>query len=211
MDVGEQHVSFVTPTLKWWRRGRERDAKHVQLPAFGHFVIGRDVACHLPLSEDEFPKTSRKHIELTMHGGDVHLLDIGSKNGTFRNREKVTDVWVRHGETFRAGDLYFTIFYPQLRGRPTDEDEERPAHGSPDRLIQLRGALLELNAEYHGMFGVLPRNVTDGLLAGRLGLGSDQVSRLLKALGIQLGVKARGPRLTASIISKLLGEDNTRA
>jgi hypothetical protein len=207
----EERPSYVTPTLTWWRLGLERETRYEHLPAFGHFVIGRDIACDLALPEDEFPKTSRKHVELTMHAGDVRLLDVGSTNGTYRNNQKVTDVWVRHGETFRAGELCFTISYPQLRGRPTDEDEPRATHGAPSRLEQLRAAVLALDAEHHGKFGLLPRRESDPLLAERLGLGADQVARHLKALAAQLGVRARGRALTAGIIRKLHGQDETRA
>jgi len=52
---------------------------------------------------------SSHHAEITFEGGEWHLHDSGSTNGTFINGEKVTDAVLRHGDELRIGAIE-TVF-----------------------------------------------------------------------------------------------------
>jgi pSer/pThr/pTyr-binding forkhead associated (FHA) protein len=46
---------------------------------------------------------SSHHAEIVLEGGQYHLHDLGSTNGTFVNEEQVTDVILKHGDEVRFG------------------------------------------------------------------------------------------------------------
>lgn len=52
---------------------------------------------------------SSHHAEIVFEGGQHHLHDLGSTNGTFVNGEQVTDVILRHGDEVRFGHVE-TVF-----------------------------------------------------------------------------------------------------
>jgi DNA-binding winged helix-turn-helix (wHTH) protein len=63
-----------------WKGGREELAE-------GEHVLGRDPDLALCLGS---PSVSRRHAQLRIIGGAAVIEDLGSKNGTFLNGEKVT-------------------------------------------------------------------------------------------------------------------------
>ncbi|MDC0713174.1 sigma 54-interacting transcriptional regulator [Stigmatella sp. ncwal1] len=56
------------------------------LPASGMVLIGRDVEADLRLRDDS---VSRRHARLTLHGGEVRVIDLDSHNGTLVNGRRV--------------------------------------------------------------------------------------------------------------------------
>ncbi len=46
---------------------------------------------------------SSHHAEIVQEGGQYHLHDLGSTNGTFVNDEQITDVILKHGDEVRFG------------------------------------------------------------------------------------------------------------
>ncbi|MDA1273388.1 MAG: FHA domain-containing protein [Verrucomicrobia bacterium] len=69
-------------------------------------VIGRGVECDVVIKD---VKASRKHCRLTRTDGGFVLEDLGSRNGTFVNGEKIEEsVTLKQGQNFKAGD---TVFY----------------------------------------------------------------------------------------------------
>lgn len=57
----------------------------------------------------EDASVSSHHAEIVFEGGQHHLHDLGSTNGTFVNGEQVTDVILRHGDEVRFGNIE-TVF-----------------------------------------------------------------------------------------------------
>jgi DNA-binding winged helix-turn-helix (wHTH) protein len=66
----------------WLAWGRERAALTV-----GDNVLGRDPAAHVLIDR---MGVSRRHAVIAVAGGEVTLADLGSKNGTFADGERVT-------------------------------------------------------------------------------------------------------------------------
>jgi len=70
-------------------------------------VIGRGVECDVVIKD---VKASRKHCRLTRTEGGFVLEDLGSRNGTFVNGEKIEEsAKLKQGQNFKAGDTIFCI------------------------------------------------------------------------------------------------------
>ena len=78
----------------------------------GSYVIGRgkDAALRIPL-----PSVSREHCVLTIDSGQLKVKDLGSSNGTFINRERVTEATLNPGDSLAVGDLTIVV---QIDGKP---------------------------------------------------------------------------------------------
>lgn len=57
------------------------------------------------------PEVSRTHCALEVHGATATLLDLGSRNGTFINNERIETAELEHMAEFRVGlnTLMFTV------------------------------------------------------------------------------------------------------
>ena len=83
-----------------WKGGREDlgDGEH---------VLGRDPDLALCLGS---PSVSRRHAQLRITGGAAVLEDLGSKNGTFLNDQKVTSpMSLSDGDQIRVGVVRLTF------------------------------------------------------------------------------------------------------
>jgi transcriptional regulator with AAA-type ATPase domain len=67
----------------------------------GATMIGRDSTCDVQL---DGPEMSRRHAGLVREGGRLTVRDLGSRNGVFVDRRKVTEVEVTAGSLLRLGD-----------------------------------------------------------------------------------------------------------
>jgi len=88
------------------------------------FTIGRDKLCDLQPRSDE---VSRRHAELKLISGLVLIRDLGSRNGTWVNGERLTtQVCLRHGDRIEIGPLAFTALIEETRKtkapRPVEDD-----------------------------------------------------------------------------------------
>ena len=69
-------------------------------------VIGRGAECDVVIKD---PKASRRHCQLTRKESAFVLEDLGSRNGTFVNGERIKGpVTLQPSQAFKAGD---TVFY----------------------------------------------------------------------------------------------------
>jgi hypothetical protein len=68
----------------------------------GPCVVGRLASCELQVEDSQ---SSRKHFQLEPRGAGWAVVDLGSRNGTLLNEEKVEgEARVRHGDRLRVGD-----------------------------------------------------------------------------------------------------------
>jgi pSer/pThr/pTyr-binding forkhead associated (FHA) protein len=71
------------------------------------FVIGRDAACQLRARSDLI---SRRHCEIAIENGEVVARDMGSRNGTYVNGERIEgNCQLNVGDHLRVGRLEFEI------------------------------------------------------------------------------------------------------
>ncbi|MDY7225251.1 FHA domain-containing protein [Hyalangium rubrum] len=97
----------------------------------GPLVIGRASACDLRL---QHPSISRRHAQLMRQGERFVLRDLGSQNGTFVNRVKLTgDTDIRVGDEISLGNALM-----KLRGPGSSSDKvpltALPVHKKPARM-----------------------------------------------------------------------------
>jgi predicted component of type VI protein secretion system len=93
-------------TVRMLVLGGKHANRQIELPAT-QFVIGRDPRCHLrPASA----YVSRFHCAIARHCGAVHVRDLRSRNGTYVNERRVSNVRLCRGDTLRVGPLRFEIW-----------------------------------------------------------------------------------------------------
>ena len=72
----------------------------IELPA-GTSVIGRDRGCAVQIDADSI---SRQHARVNVHGDEVSIEDLGSKNGVWVAGERISSpVLLTDGDSFRLG------------------------------------------------------------------------------------------------------------
>ncbi len=78
-------------------------------------LIGRQATCDLPIP---LSSVSREHCEIFARDGAVYMKDLGSRNGTFRNEERVEgEVQLEPGDRVAIGPIIFTV---QIDGDPAE-------------------------------------------------------------------------------------------
>ena len=87
-------------------------------------LIGRQATCDLPIP---LSSISREHCVLEVKNGAASLRDLDSRNGTFRNEEKLEgEVELSPGDRIAVGPIVFTV---QINGEP--EHIEPPLMDAP--------------------------------------------------------------------------------
>ena len=119
-------------------------------------VVGRDPACEFKIDSDVI---SRKHARIEKHFDTVVLHDLGSKNGTFVNRERIKEQRLQDGDILHLGtlalsfrnpqDLAFELEPPKVkkeppaevsRGESTRDQPQRGVEGEAPRALPVEGA-----------------------------------------------------------------------
>lgn len=106
-------------------RHGKNDGREIKIPG-PIFLIGRSEDCHLRPKSDAI---SRRHCEISIDEKGVWVRDLGSKNGTLVNGEKITGEHVlRPGDILRVGRLEFEVLLEQsVAKRPKVEDVAQAA------------------------------------------------------------------------------------
>ncbi|WP_158634502.1 BTAD domain-containing putative transcriptional regulator [Amycolatopsis sp. WAC 01375] len=90
-----------------WVDGSGR-ARLRELPVLGRLAIGRDASADVALRHDG--AVSRDHAEITVGESGAVLVDLGSRNGTFHNGERVAGpVPLAPGDVVRCGDTVLAV------------------------------------------------------------------------------------------------------
>jgi len=69
-------------------------------------VIGRDPGCDIRIAD---PSVSRRHSEIMLKGGEVHLRDLGSRNATLVNGELVKNALLKPGDEILIGEVVLAV------------------------------------------------------------------------------------------------------
>lgn len=92
------------------------------------FLIGRSSECHLRLG---CPRVSRMHCELIVRDGHVAVRDLGSRNGTFVNDDRVlTERRLLSGDDLGLGLCFFEVVIDEP-GEFSAESQQADLKGSP--------------------------------------------------------------------------------
>ena len=88
------------------------DSKSTQIPILGFCSIGRSASNQLVLSSE---MVSRRHALIQVqHGREFWLVDYGSSNGTYLNRQRITrPTRLHHGDRLNIGPFEFVFHLSQ--------------------------------------------------------------------------------------------------
>ena len=90
-------------------------------------VIGRDATCEITVDD---PSTSRHHARFVPTARGYIVEDMGSRNGTFVNNERIEDEReIKQGDYLRIGKIEFSVHTHEddtTRAIELAEDETRP-------------------------------------------------------------------------------------
>ncbi len=81
-------------------------------------IIGRQTDCNIRIPSGDI---SRQHCEIVVQGDSVQIKDLGSSNGTYVNRKKVSQAALAAGDLISVGACVFVV---RLNGSPAEIDAE---------------------------------------------------------------------------------------
>lgn len=130
-------------------------------------TFGRDESCALVLSGAE---ASRKHAELRRDGPLLVVRDLGSRNGTFVNGERVTEAPLKRGDVLRLGEwIGIVVALPDPRTTFSYQRLAPGLLGGPALVTAIEPARKAVGSD-------LPI-----VLVGETGTGKEMVARALHA------------------------------
>ncbi len=166
------------------------------------FSLGRAPGSSLVLSSSHVSKT---HAEIYSDGLTLRVRDLGSRNGTYLNRQLVADAPLHEGDVLRVGDYDFRLVPDAPEQASAAETLPLQRHLSPLRLRELidRGAvttvfqpIVAFPSREPVAFEALGRGLYPGLpegpvalfdLAGELGPETQaDLSRLFRRRAVEL-------------------------
>lgn len=90
------------------------------------FLIGRVPECQVIIEDG---RLSRRHCELVRTEKGYKVVDLGSRNGTWVNRESVRERLLEHGDVIRIGDSTLIYEDPSARRIPGRLRDYHPGEG----------------------------------------------------------------------------------
>lgn len=110
--------------------------KSFQLPS-SVTVIGRHNDCdlHAPLMS-----VSKRHCQLTCNDGALRIRDLGSRNGTYVNGQRIDETEIKAGDRVKIGPLMFLL---QIDGQPENPESGKQAAAKAPRKGVPEDALID--------------------------------------------------------------------
>jgi pSer/pThr/pTyr-binding forkhead associated (FHA) protein len=143
-------------------------------------VLGRSSEADLRLDYDG---VSRRHARVTRGAGrGLNLVDLGAKNGTWLNGEKVDVASLQHGDLIQVGDVEVEVVLRRLSG----EMDAPPIAGVGE--LEPR---LGLSAREWEVAVEVSRGVTNAEIAKTLGISRRTVATHLERIYQRLGIHSR--------------------
>lgn len=155
------------------------------------FLVGRAKDAHFRLSFDD-PYFSRRHFLIEVNPPRCRVLDLGSRNGTYVNDQKVKLAELSDGDEVRAGH---TVFKVRLLGEPETADIrtlDAPSDSFPSTVetpmgwhppgYRLAGTVGEgsMGVVYRGLREADKLPVAVKLIKTAAGIGPRQTGRFLR-------------------------------
>lgn len=152
--------------------------RHVALDA-DTLVIGRSRDADLVLDVDG---VSRKHARITRSGQhELNLVDLGAKNGTFLNGERVDLAALHHGDRVQIGAALLCVSFGEA-GIPV------PPFPPPSAPSQVDA---RLSAREQEVARCVAAGLTNAEIAAQLGVTRRTVATHLERIYERLGIHSR--------------------
>lgn len=108
-DANQSSASSSAAGTGWSLQAEHSKLKDQAYPIAEKSVLGRSKDCDLAVP---YKLLSRHHVELTVRGGQLHLQDLGSSNGSFVNGQRATHIRLKNGDKVSFAKLVFTVKGP---------------------------------------------------------------------------------------------------
>jgi EAL domain-containing protein (putative c-di-GMP-specific phosphodiesterase class I) len=173
------------PTFRWYLESLVEGGRQLRRVAVHPlpFRVGRLPHLALTLASDS---VSKEHCELFLQGGALYVRDLGSKNGTFVNSERVGEAPLREGDILHFARVEFRVGWQEIDGG--DELGVEPSTVSlgdmklPEQFVEGARELPELLRERQVTMAFQPIvSLPSGTLAGYEALGRGRHPRLPEA------------------------------
>ena len=159
-------------------------------------VLGRGNACDV-LVDDE--AVSNDHLELSRHGGAVLATDLGSRNGTRLNGQRLDrPTRLRHGDTLALGATRLQLVLPPVAGTSKPRPRRRASRSSPIRSARWRARWSRRSASRERSRRDRRRRAE---IAEAVHLSERTVQRRLDSLSVKLGLPSHAPRERAHLLA----------
>ncbi len=108
-----------------WMKGQK-------IPLYSNeIIIGRDANCDITLPGSHL---SRQHAQLGIWGGQLHVKDLNSANGTFINGRRITQGCAKPGDQIRFDIYSFQLHGPGMQKKRSNGQVAKTAdYRDPDR------------------------------------------------------------------------------
>lgn len=140
-------------------------------------LLGQSPACALQLSD---PQVSRRHAALEISGDRLHVVDLGSTNGTFVGTLAIVDAYLVGGELLRVGSTTIRV-------------EHRAAAPAPRVAVRQRfGKVLGTSRSMARLYPLIDRLASSDVplvIEGETGTGKEALAEAIH----EAGARANGP------------------
>lgn len=111
-------------------------------------TIGREVGADIVIPD---PEVSRNHCRFTRSGGGYMIEDLGSTNGTFVNRQRLTGTrTLNGGDTISLGEtVELSYESPSMSAPPPQQQQQQGGYGAAQRT-QIGGIPGGAGQDYYG-------------------------------------------------------------
>ncbi len=147
----------------------------------GTSVVGRDPDCEIILNSET---VSRRHAEVDVSDGIVSVRDLGSRNGTYVDGERVSSGTIQIGHRIQFGTFPFEL--QDIAG-----DREETARVSARQHEMQRKTRADLTDGQRRVFDLVIEGKTEKEVARRLNLSPNTVHTHVKDIYAVFGVHSR--------------------
>jgi pSer/pThr/pTyr-binding forkhead associated (FHA) protein len=159
----------------------------------GPLLVGRSPDCELILVSDA---VSRRHAELRLSAGGLHVRDLGSCNGTFINDRPVEEGIVAVGDRLKFGSKTFVL---QHVDDILEIDEPETRRGRDEAGTPASGSREDLTDAQRRVYDLLLQGKSEKEVAKELHLSQNTVHAHVQAIYAVFGVHTRA-RLIAQAL-----------
>lgn len=119
-------------------RSGSLEGRELPLDAGGRVCVGRSPDSDLAVTSDQ--RMSRTHFVLECDGAGCRVRDLGSRNGTFVNGERIGSFDLRDGDEIVAGETRFAVRFPVGRGSSAAVKNDRETAPAAPAVAGREGA-----------------------------------------------------------------------
>jgi DNA-binding CsgD family transcriptional regulator len=161
-------------------------------------LLGRSAQCDFVVNDRSI---SRKHAEIRASNEELQVIDLGSRNGTFVDNQRVTRGRVAAGQVLRFGYVPFIPFVVEPgASQPLSEEETDDPKWAALRNGSFAPAQGEMLSEaQRRVFALLLSGSSDKAIALELSLSHHTIHNHVRAILRTFGVHSR-----AELLAKLL-------